>query len=141
MILAVSEAVRGEVIERFGVSPERVRAMPLAASSHFRPVTPTSPPQNPFFLFVGTLEPRKNVAGLIEGWRESREETDADLVIAGRNRADFGRIPAGDGLHFLGGVPDKEFPRLYSDALAFSIRRTMRASACRCWKRCSVDVR
>ena len=119
MILTVSEAVRGEVIEHFGIPPERVRAVPLAASSHFRPVTPTSPPQKPFFLFVATLEPRKNVAGLIEAWRESREETNADLVIAGRNRADFGEIPAGDGLHFLGEVPDQELPRLYSDALAF----------------------
>lgn len=119
MILTVSEAVRGEVIEHFGVPPERVRAVPLAASSHFRPVTPTSPPQKPFFLLVATLEPRKNVAGLIEGWRESREETNADLVIAGRNRADFGEIPAADGLHFLGEVPDQELPRLYSDALAF----------------------
>ena len=119
MILTVSEAVRSEVIEHFGVPLERVRAVPLAASSHFRPVTPTSPPQKPFFLFVATLEPRKNVAGLIEAWRESREETNADLVIAGRNRADFGEIPACDGLHFLGEVPDQELPRLYSDALAF----------------------
>ena len=119
VILTVSDAVRAEVIEHFGIPPDRVRAVPLAASSHFRPLTPTSPPQKPFFLFVATLEPRKNVAGLVEGWRESRAETNAELIIAGRNRADFAEIPACEGLHFLGEVTDQELPRLYSDALAF----------------------
>jgi len=119
MILTVSEAVRTEVIRHFGASPDRVRTVPLAASSHFRPISPTSPAQKPFFLFVATLEPRKNVAGLVEGWRESRAETNADLVIAGRNRADFAAIPPCEGLHLLGEVSDRELPRLYSDALAF----------------------
>lgn len=119
MILTVSDAVRREVIEHFGVSPDRVRAVPLAASSQFRPVAPTSPAPKPFFLFVATLEPRKNVAALIEGWRGSRAETNADLVVAGRNRADFAEVSPCEGLHLLGEVPDQELPRLYSDALAF----------------------
>lgn len=119
MILTVSEAVRAEVVSHFGAPADRVRAVPLAASSLFRPLAPTSPAPKPFFLFVATLEPRKNVAGLVEGWRESHAETNADLVIAGRNRADFAGIPAVDGVHFLGEVPDQELPRLYSDALAF----------------------
>jgi alpha-1,3-rhamnosyl/mannosyltransferase len=119
MILTVSDAVRREVIDHFGASPDRVRAVPLAASSHFRPMLPTSPAPKPFFLFVATLEPRKNVAALIEGWRESRDETQAELVIAGRNRADFEEIAPCDGLHLLGEVSDEELPRLYSDALAF----------------------
>jgi glycosyltransferase involved in cell wall biosynthesis len=119
MILTVSEAVRREVIEHFGAAPDRVRAIPLAASPRFRALPPTSPAPKPFFLLVATLEPRKNVAGLIEGWRESLAETGADLVIAGRNRADFAGIPACEGLHLLGEVDDEELPRLYSDALAF----------------------
>jgi glycosyltransferase involved in cell wall biosynthesis len=119
VILTVSEAVRREIVEHFGVSPDLVRAIPLAASPHFRRVPPTSPAPPPFFLFVATLEPRKNVAGLVEGWRESYAETKADLVIAGRSRADFTEIPPCEGLHFLGEVPDAELPRLYSDALAF----------------------
>ena len=119
MIITVSDAVRREVIEHFGMAPDRVRAVPLAASSLFHPLPPTSPAPKPFFLFVATLEPRKNVAALIEGWRESRAQTNADLVIAGRIRADFTEIPQYEGLHMLGEVPDEELPRLYSDALAF----------------------
>lgn len=124
MILTVSEAVRAEIISHFGVSPDRVRAVPLAASNLFRPVPPgaphgAAPPAKPFFLFVATLEPRKNIGALVEGWRESREATGADLILAGRNRTDFAGVPPTDGLHLLGEVPDQELPRLYSDALAF----------------------
>ncbi|MDP9053611.1 MAG: glycosyltransferase family 4 protein [Acidobacteriota bacterium] len=118
-IITVSEAVRREVIGQFGVSPDRVSTVPLAASRHFRQMPPMSPAPQPFFLCVATLEPRKNIAALVEGWRESRALTKADLVIAGRNRADFQEISPVEGLHLLGEVSDQELPRLYSDALAF----------------------
>jgi glycosyltransferase involved in cell wall biosynthesis len=122
MILTVSEAVRREIISHFGVRPDQVRAVPLAASPLFRPVKATTSPKpsaRPFFLFVGTLEPRKNVAALVEAWRATRNETGADLIIAGRNRGDFVPIEPCEGLNLLGEVPDDELPRLYSDALAF----------------------
>ena len=84
-----------------------------------RPLPERQPAARPFFLFVGTLEPRKNVAALVEAWRATREQTGADLVIAGRHRSDFVPIASCDGLNFLGEVSDPELPRLYSDALAF----------------------
>ncbi|MES1261560.1 MAG: glycosyltransferase family 1 protein [Acidobacteriota bacterium] len=126
MILTVSEAVRREIISHFGLGPSEVRAVPLAASPLFRPVHTSGPPQNrpssgnkPFFLFVGTLEPRKNVLALLDAWRATREQTGADLIIAGRTRRDFVPVEPCEGLTLLGEVPDCELPRLYSDALAF----------------------
>ncbi len=119
MILTVSEAVRREIITHFGISPDHVRAVPLAAAPLFRPVPESRPAGRPFFLFVGTLEPRKNVAALVDAWRETRHLTGADLIIAGRNRSDFVPIPPAEGLNFLGEVSDQALPRLYSDALAF----------------------
>jgi glycosyltransferase involved in cell wall biosynthesis len=119
MILTVSEAVRKEIITHFGVRPDQVRAVPLAASPIFRPVATQAGTSRPFFLFVGTLEPRKNVAALVEAWRATRDVTGADLIIAGRNRTDFVPIEPCEGLNLLGEVPDDELPRLYSDALAF----------------------
>ncbi|MEP6717037.1 MAG: glycosyltransferase family 1 protein [Terriglobia bacterium] len=119
MILTVSEAVRREVIAHFGIHADQVRAVPLAASPLFQPVPESAPAGRPFFLFVGTLEPRKNVTALVEAWQATREQTGADLVLAGRSRSDFVPIPPRDGLIILGEVPDLELPRLYSDALAF----------------------
>ena len=119
MIVTVSEAVRREVISFFDVPSDRVRAIPLAASALFRPIPETTPPTRPFFLFVGTIEPRKNVAALVEAWRGTREQTGADLAIAGRTRADFVPLLPENGLKMLGEVSDAELPRLYSQALAF----------------------
>jgi glycosyltransferase involved in cell wall biosynthesis len=124
LILTVSEAVRKEIISHFGVRPEQVRAVPLAASTLFRPAPAgisrqTHPAARPFFLFVGTLEPRKNVAALVDAWRATKTETGADLIIAGRNRTDFVPIEPCEGLNLLGEVADEQLPRLYSDALAF----------------------
>lgn len=119
IILTVSEAMRREIISHFHLKPEKVRAIPLAAGRNFRHVQATSPAAKPFFLCVATMEPRKNIQSLVDAWRESRAQTGADLVLAGRNRADFAGIPPAEGLHLLGEVPEEELPRLYSDALAF----------------------
>ena len=72
MVITPSQAIRSAAIDRFSLPPDRVVAIPLAASGHFRPV-PAAPPARPYFLFVGTLEPRKNIARMIEAWREVRQ--------------------------------------------------------------------
>jgi glycosyltransferase involved in cell wall biosynthesis len=118
-ILTVSEVVRREIIAHFGVPEAMVRAIPLAASSLFYPVPETFAPPAPYFLFVGTLEPRKNLHALIDAWQETHSETGAELWIAGRRRADFKRIDELPGIKLLGEVPDSELPALYSSALAF----------------------
>ncbi len=117
-ILTVSEAARREIIQHFGVRAEFVRAVPLAAASFFRPVTVT-PPQKPFFLYVGALEPRKNLPALVEAWRATRDETGAELRLVGRSRKDFVPPEPAEGLNLVGEVPDCDLPGLYSQALAF----------------------
>ena len=136
MIITPTQAVRRAVIDRFRIAADRVVPIPLAASDHFRPIE-CAQAENPYFLFVGTLEPRKNLPRLIESWREFRrmrvngepalrrrlsgrghEAGAVDLVIAGRARADFEPIPAEPGLRFAGAVEESELPKLYSGALA-----------------------
>ena len=117
MVLAVSEGVRKQAMERFRIRPERIRAVPLAASPQFRPVP--VPVRAPYFLFVGTLEPRKNLPALVEAWREVRREHAVDLVLAGRPRADAPQIREQPGLRMAGEVPEESLAELYSGALAF----------------------
>jgi glycosyltransferase involved in cell wall biosynthesis len=117
MVITPSEAVRRQAMERFRLQADRVVAIPLAADAHFRPMPgPLSDP--PYLLYVGTLEPRKNLGLLLEVWREVRKSHQVDLVLAGRRRADFPQIPAEPGLRVLGLTPDEELPKLYSGALA-----------------------
>jgi len=118
MIITPSEAVRRAVIARFRLDSGRVIATPLAASIHFRPVE-APPSARPYFLFVGTLEPRKNIARLIEAWREVRKSEDVDLVLAGRARDNFAAPAAEAGLRVLGAVPEQDLPALYAGAIAF----------------------
>ena len=76
-------------------------------------------PETPYFLFLGALEPRKNLPALVEAWRGVRRRHKIDLLLAGRRRADYPPIPEEPGLRLLGEVPDEELSALHSGALAF----------------------
>jgi glycosyltransferase involved in cell wall biosynthesis len=117
MVIAPTEAVRLQAISRFGLHPDRVRAVPQAAGDHFRPAAPSAP-GSPFFLYLGALEPRKNLDMLIQAWREVRKRHAVDLLLAGRARGDFTPPAPEAGLRLLGEVPDQDLPSLYSSAAA-----------------------
>jgi alpha-1,3-rhamnosyl/mannosyltransferase len=122
MIITDSEAVRRQAIEHFRVHPDRIVAVALAASAKFRPTGQAnrlSYQQQPYFLCVGTLEPRKNIPLLVEAWRPVWQRHGIGLVLAGRRRADFSALPDEPGLRILGEVADDDLPALYSEALAF----------------------
>ncbi len=117
MIVTPSDAVRKQAIERFRVHPDRIRAIPHAASACFRPAV--APPGSPYFLYAGTLEPRKNIAGLLAAWREVRRVHSVDLVLAGRRRSDFAQLSPEPGLQMVGEVSDERLAQLLAGALAF----------------------
>ena len=70
-----------------------------------------------FVLFVGTIEPRKNLAALASAVR--RSEMSLPLVVAGS--AGWGdAAPAGDDVRFVGFVDDGDLAALYSLASVFA---------------------
>jgi glycosyltransferase involved in cell wall biosynthesis len=117
MVITPTELVRKQAMERFRMRPERVVAVAEAAAPWFAPVE-SSAPHAPYFLFVGTIEPRKNLPALLAAWREVRKTQPVELWIAGRKRADAPAIEEEPGLRLLGEVEDGELPALYSGALA-----------------------
>ena len=132
MVITPSELVRKQAIERFRLLPETVVTIPEAAAPWLRPVCPrvfggeAAPrppapgprPPLPYFLFVGTLEPRKNLETLLGAWRDVYRRHGVELVIAGRRRADAPAIGDEPGLRLAGEVADEDLAALYSGALA-----------------------
>jgi glycosyltransferase involved in cell wall biosynthesis len=117
MVITPSEAIRRAAIERFHLQHDRVIAVPHAAAACFRP-TPTPERNPPYLLYVGTLEPRKNIGLILDLWRELRRDHSIDLILAGRRRADFPEIPAEPGLRVAGLTREEDLPDLYSGAIA-----------------------
>ena len=100
------------------MNPSRVVADSACRGAIFFRPTAVLPDGRPYLLYVGTLEPRKNLGFLLDVWREVRRKHPVDLVLAGRRRADFPKLAAEPGLRVEGFVPDEELPKLYSGALA-----------------------
>jgi glycosyltransferase involved in cell wall biosynthesis len=98
LVVVPSEAVRGDVLALVpGVLPDRVRVIPLGIGEEFRPPPDGTPrPDRPYVLFVGTLEPRKNVEAVVESYRRLVLEGDVeeDLLLVGRLGWDYDRLLA-----------------------------------------------
>lgn len=117
LVITPTEAVRSAVIERFELRADQVVAVPLAAREMFQPVETET--EVPYFLFVGTLEARKNIVRMIDAWRPVYEKLGIELWLVGRIRDGY-EVPEGTpGLRYLGNVDDSELPELYSGATAF----------------------
>ena len=129
--------VKNEVVEVFGVSPDKIHPVLLGVSSDFSPVSAVDSRAvlekhglafGQYFLCVGTLEPRKNLPTLIDaflalpsaiqqhfplalvgmrGWLTSGLEKKMQPLV------DKGLIRA------LGYVEDAHMPALYSGSAAF----------------------
>ena len=130
-VLTPSTFSRGRVIQRLGLPEEKVLAVPGGVEpAHFHPTEPAAVRARyglagPYLLFVGTLEPRKNLSTLLSAWEILCPANPAlELVIAGGRSPVFrSALPAKDQtrptrVRFLGTVPDLDLPGLYSGAVA-----------------------
>ena len=130
-IITISQFTRSRLIDHYRLPGDRIAVTPLAADSRFRPAggeaiaaarAACGIGDGPYLLCVGTVEPRKNLARLLEAWPAVRAaRPDLRLVVAGATGAPqvFGRrdsMPAGPDIVFAGRVGDDHLPGLYSGA-------------------------
>ncbi len=86
MIITPTESVKREVCQRFKVKSEKVSAIHLAARQSFQPVARKRLGiEDEFLLFVGTLEPRKNLLTLLKAFEQivAQGSLHPQFVIAG----------------------------------------------------------
>lgn len=137
-VVTVSEFSRREIMKYLGVPPEKITVTYNGVdSSVFRPGCPEPEIRQAkerhgitrdYFLYVGTLEPRKNIARLLEAYallKERRRDVPL-LVLAGRKGWMYdeifrtaARLRLTEDVVFTGYLTEQEKPLLMSGALAF----------------------
>ena len=128
-ILVPAKFIRRKILARFSIPEDRVILAPNGVNLlMFHPVDP-APAKNyyslpdKYILFVGSLQPRKNLNTLIRAWQLIQSDfSDVTLMIAGSTEPSFQPISWPDHTEqtqFLGYVPDNLLPPLYTGALMF----------------------
>ena len=134
-ILVDSNSVREEAIRILGLAPARVTTVHCGIRSDFRPQSPLEvatvrarldlPPR--YLLYVGTVEPRKNLTTLLRAYCDLPGELrlQCPLVLGGSwgwksepERTLFENEARQSGVRYLGYVPDEDLPGLYAGAEA-----------------------
>lgn len=88
VLLVPSRFTRDELVELCGVDPARVVVTPLAVTEAHPDTVPAPHPlgvgrERPFVLYLGNLEPRKNLGRLLDAWAGSDVRRTHDLLLAG----------------------------------------------------------
>jgi len=135
-LIAISHSTRADMLKILHASPDKIRVIHYGLASHFQPVSDTRVLDafcqqyhlpRPFILYVGNLEPRKNLPILVRAFaRLVHNGVPHSLVLAGtrgwNDNAIFTAIEE-LGLNarilFPGYIPQSELPILYSAADLF----------------------
>ncbi|UOQ50928.1 glycosyltransferase family 4 protein [Hymenobacter cellulosivorans] len=134
-IVAVSEATKQDLVKTYGTPADKIRVVYNAADAHFRPL-PAEEQQDvrdrfsagkPYFLFVGALQPRKNLVNLLQAFDQFKTRTGSatKLLIVGRTAWKAGamfdtyqQMQHRGAVHLTGRVTDVELVQLYAAAQA-----------------------
>lgn len=156
IIFTISEASKNDIIKIYGIPGEKIVVTPLGVRDDFQPKADRPLDESmekvekkynitkPYVLFVGTLQPRKNIERLIEafstlirhpeldsGSQSSKDssptvQNDMKLVIIGKKGWQYEPILAApqkfgveDTVKFLDFVTDADLPAFYSNATCF----------------------
>jgi len=124
-LIAISEHTKQDAVRILGLNPERITVIyPGVADAFFS--APPPPSGKPYILFIGTVEPRKNLGVLLDAYQRLPDNIrrEFDLVVAGSpgwgDPAVLHRLQAGmPGLRYLGYVPEARLPALNAGASLF----------------------
>ncbi len=132
-IITISESAKQDIIRLYKIPEEKVTVTWLAADERFRPEPLGTAGEavlqipRPYILNVGTLEPRKNLDGLLRAFALARKRgLSHKLVITGakgwgqsRLAGLISNLALGDAVIFTGFVEDDSLPHLYAGAEFF----------------------
>ncbi len=135
-IMTISESTRQDVINFLDAPPDRVQTIYCGVDDKFRPLPETEIAAfkaarrlpDTFMLYLGTLEPRKNVDGLIRAYAHWRklDQNAPPLILAGGKGWYYNKIfelvkalNLTESIRFPGYISPKELPLWYNAASLF----------------------
>ncbi len=138
-IIAVSQCTAGDLVDIYRLDPGRIRVIPEAADPGLAPVTDPAAraevlarydlsPEEPYFFYLGGLDPRKGLNILLESLLSLDQATGAVLAVAGPLQEDkhypalqrqIARLGLEERVRLLGFVAESDLPALFSAARAF----------------------
>lgn len=125
LVIVPSEHVRAELVDLFGLDPERVRTIAPGVGASFAAPPDPGPLlrrlglRRPYVLALGTDGPRKNL-GLLDAIAPELEAAGLQVAIAGSSRPYLPESARG-GARRLGYVAEADLPALYAGAAAFAM--------------------
>jgi glycosyltransferase involved in cell wall biosynthesis len=136
-VVAISGATRDDLVRLEGIDPGKIGVVHHGVADRFRPVRDSEAIESvlvrhrldcPYFLFIGTLQPRKNLERLLAAFdRLANDRPDVLLSLVGatgwqrgRLRQALDRVRARDRVRLLGYVDDDDLPALLSGSLGLA---------------------
>lgn len=136
-IATVSEFSRNDIASSYAINPSKIDVVYNGVNAFFKPLSETEKNEvrlkyshgKPYFLYVGSLHPRKNIPSLIRAFAAFKAETQSEvcLILAGPPFWGLGEIRNAIAQSKLGGdivvtgrLPDSELALVMGAALAFT---------------------
>lgn len=134
-LIAVSENTKRDAVRLLGLDPERIDVIYSGIAEPFFHATAAGAARSgvkyglkrPYILYVGTIEPRKNIDVLLDAYDALPDSlrSEVDLVIAGpvgwaADATHRRIIDRASGVRYLGYVPEEDLPSLTAGAIVFA---------------------
>lgn len=133
-VIAISGQTKADIIELFDIDPEKIVVTPLGVPLHLKPLDPgareafraANKLTRPTLLYVGTLEPRKNIPNLLRAFDIVAASSDAELVLGGAEgwlteelHQTLATMKARDRVRLTGFIPEADLASWLSAADVF----------------------
>lgn len=135
-VITDSTHSKADILRYFHLKSDKVTVIPAAAGDRYQPLEPAQVQSvlrryqlaQPYILYVGSIEPRKNLLRLLQAYARLRDDLPAwKLVIVGARNAwkstpisaELRKLNLTSWVQFTGYVPEEDLPALYNGASLF----------------------
>lgn len=136
-ISTVSEFSKQDICKTYNIAPEKIDVVYNGASGNYKPLNELEKKEIqdkyscgiPYFIFIGSLHPRKNIANLFKAFELFCKSTEnkANLIIVGDKmwwnsdiKNTYNKLTCKDKILFTGWLPQPELSKVLGGALALT---------------------